>query len=77
MKRYKFIGKFSNDESTYELEVNCNGVTQAYILLMAKAIESGKHLNLVSIKDENGLVRKVEPLYKLGQTMISTWGTLS
>ena len=61
MKKYKYIGTFQNaDGHEYDLEVYCNGYLQAFFLLTAKAIESGKHYKLHVIKDDEGNTEYVD-----------------
>jgi len=55
MKQEKYTGIFqSQDGHTYELIVTCNGYLQAFFLLTADAIRSGKHYQLHSIINEKG-----------------------
>lgn len=71
MKTYKYIGKFISDNGhSYELSVNCNGFIQAIFLLTADAIRSGKHYQLDTITDENGNVRKIDDILKVGELII-------
>jgi len=55
MKTEKYSGLFRNDDGhQYILDVYCNGFIQAFFLLTADAIRSGKHYQLYSIvNDEN------------------------
>lgn len=51
MKTTKYIGNFLN----FQLEVNCFGFSEAYYLLIAKAISEGKdYKTLNTITDEYG-----------------------
>jgi hypothetical protein len=77
MKKTKYIGVFNNGQHTYTLEVSCNGFNQAFILLTAKAIESGKHYQLETITDEIGVVFRVEPLYNITKHLLSRYATFS
>jgi hypothetical protein len=55
MRKYKYIGIFKSAEGDiYQLEVSCNGFLQAFFLLTADAIRSGKHYQLYSITNEKG-----------------------
>ena len=66
MRTYKYIGVFiSFDGHTYTLECRCNGAIQAFILLTAEAIKSGKHYQLSTITDEKGNVFKIDDICKL------------
>ena len=71
MKKYKFIGLFKSDnQNTYELEVYCNGYIQAFILLTAKAIESGNHYQLFTITNEDGDYRTISNINELIRSII-------
>jgi hypothetical protein len=60
MKTYKYIGFFKNEENdTHQLECNCSNFLEAFFLLTADAIRSGKHYQLSSIVDERGDVKKI------------------
>lgn len=68
MKNYKYMGLFKNAEGNiYQLEVNCNGFLQAFFLLTADAIRSGKHYQLYSIIDENFKEKKVDNIVKCSE----------
>lgn len=70
MKTYKYIGLFKSSEGhIYNLEVFCNGFIQAFFLLTAKAIESGRHYQLYSIVDEKGGKRIVADIMKCGELL--------
>jgi len=67
MKKYKYIGNFRSIEGyEYELEVYCNGTIQAFFLLIAEAIKSGKHYQLNTITDEKGNVYTIDDINKVG-----------
>lgn len=67
MRTYKYIGLFRSAEGhEYTLEVNCNGYLQAMILLTADAIRSARHYQLKTITDENGDVRYIDDILKIG-----------
>lgn len=66
MKNYKYLGIFKSDTGhTYQLEVICNGFIQAFFLLTADAIRSGRHYQLHSIIDEKDNVKKVDDIIKV------------
>ena len=70
MKKYKFIGYFKSIEGhSYQLETTCNGFLQAFFLLTAEAIKSGKHYQLHSIKDENMNEVKVGDIIKCNELL--------
>ncbi len=71
MKKYKYIGLFKSAEGhTYELETQCNGFIQAFFLLTADAIRSGKHYQLSTIKDvEKESTVKVDDILKVGELL--------
>ena len=70
MKKYKYIGLFkSTDGNTYELEVYCNGFLNAFFLLTADAIKSGRHYQLYSITDENDRSKMVGDILKCGELL--------
>ena len=70
MKKYKYVGLFKSAEGhTYELEVLCNGFLNAFFLLTAKAIESGRHYQLHSITDEKDNKRMVGDILKCGELL--------
>ena len=67
MKNYRFKGVFISAEGhKYELEVRCMSFFQAFFLLTADAIRSGKHYQLNSIEDEKGNIRYVDDIMKCG-----------
>tara|TARA_R110000772_G_scaffold268686_3_gene397526 strand:+ start:8464 stop:8679 length:216 start_codon:yes stop_codon:yes gene_type:complete len=71
MKKLKYIGLFiADDFHQYTLECCCNGLIQAFILLTAKAINSGKHYQLHSIKNEKEDVFNVGDISKIGEIII-------
>lgn len=70
MRTYKFIGIFKSDEGhIYSLSVNCNSFFQAFFLLTADAIRTGKHYQLYSIENEDGNVRYVSDIMKCGSIL--------
>ena len=65
MKTYKYIGVFKSAEGhTYQLKVNCHGFLQAFFLLTADAIRSGRHYQLKTITNEKGDEMTVEGIIK-------------
>ena len=70
MKNSKYYGIFKSDVGpTYQLEVRCNGFIQAFFLLTADAIRSGRHYQLHTILDEKNNVRKVDDIIKVGDVI--------
>ena len=68
MRTYKYIGRFRSAEgNTFELEVNCNGFLQAFFLLTADAIRSGRHYQLECIIDEDKKIRLVDDITKCAE----------
>lgn len=66
MRQYKYTGIFKNKEGhTYSLQVSCNGFTQAFFLLTADAIRTGKHYQLSEITDEKGIQRGASDIEKM------------
>lgn len=71
MRTYRYIGYFKSAEGhQYQLEVSCNGFLQAFFLLTADAIRSGRHYQLDCIIDENGNERKVIDIVKCGELLM-------
>jgi len=71
MKKYKYFGIFKSDTGdTYQLQVRCNGFVQAFFLLTADAIRSGRHYQLNSITDENDNVRKIDDIIKVDSVIL-------
>lgn len=65
MKNYKFSGLFQSAEGhVYELDVRCDSFFQAFFLLTADAIRSGRHYQLKTITDEKGSVVSVDDILK-------------
>ena len=65
MKKIKYIGFFHSKEGdTYQLDVYCNGFLQAFFLLTADAIKSGRYYQLQTIKSEKGEIRMVDDITK-------------
>lgn len=65
MRKYKYTGLFVSAEGhKYELEVSCNGFLQAFFLLTADAIRSGRHYQLRSITDEEGKKIMIDDIIK-------------
>jgi len=54
----------SREGHQYNLSVYCFGFLEAFFLLTADAIRSGKHYQLSYINDENGNSRGVEDIMK-------------
>ena len=68
MRTYKYIGLFRSAEGhEYTLDVSCNGYLQAMILLTADAIRSARHYQLSTITDEEGNVRHIDDILKMGE----------
>jgi len=66
MKTYKYSGLFkSADGHQYTLDVYCNGFIQAFFLLTADAIRSGKHFQLYSIIDEKEEIRYIRDILEV------------
>ena len=67
MKTSKFTGIFTTDTFTkhqYEITVRCDSFLQAFFLLTAEAIKSGRHYQLSSVTDERGDVRMIDDINK-------------
>lgn len=65
MEKHKYTGLFINSEGHhYQSDVICNGFVQAFILLTADAIRSGRHYQLNSIEDENGHIKYISDILK-------------
>jgi hypothetical protein len=61
MKHHKYIGLFMcPDSKPYTLEVSCNGFLQAFFLLTADAIRSGRTYQLHSIESEDHVIKLVD-----------------
>ena len=70
MRTYKYVGLFISAEGhQYKLDVNCNGFLQAFFLLTADAIRSARHYQLNSIEDENGHIKYVSDILKVGELL--------
>lgn len=70
MKQYKYIGLFKSAEGNeFSITVNCNGTIQAFFLLTADAIRSGRHYQLHSITDEKGDVTMVDDILRVGELL--------
>lgn len=70
MKNYTYTGLFkSQDGNTYQLKVTCSGFLQAFFLLTADAIRSGRHYQLHSIMDEKFQERMVDDIIKCGDLL--------
>jgi len=69
MKRHKYTGTFIAQDNghKYELTVNCNGFIQAVILLTADAMRSGKHWQLSRVEGEDGTVKQIGDILKIGE----------
>ena len=60
MRQYTYKGFFENSKgNSYTLQVICNGFFQAFFLLTADAIRSGRHYQLKSISDEKGNFKNI------------------
>jgi hypothetical protein len=65
MKQTKFIGVFKSFEGhIYELEVYCHGFLEAFFLLTADAIRSGKHYQLYTIENDSRNIVYVSDIIK-------------
>ncbi len=65
MKTTKYTGLFKNAGPEYSLEVDCFGFLQAFFLLTAEAIKTGKHYQLYSITDnEHNFIRYIDDINK-------------
>jgi hypothetical protein len=65
MKQYKYVGLFRADNGhEYELSCYCMGFLQAFFLLTAEAIKSGKHYQLATSTSEHGDVRTIDNISK-------------
>jgi len=68
MKNYKYIGTFVSTEGhKYQLTVRCHGFLQAFFLLTAAAIKSGRHYQLDNIVDEKGNIAKIDDIVKCNE----------
>lgn len=66
----KYTGLFKSREGdVYQLEVICYGFLQAFFLLTADAIRSGRHYQLHSIMDENMNEKMVDDIIKCGELL--------
>jgi hypothetical protein len=72
MKKYKYIGTFKSAEgNNYQLTVFCNGFIEAFFLLTADAIRTGKHYQLYSIEDcSNSDCRYVCDILNVGELIL-------
>lgn len=60
MRQYTYKGFFENSNgNSYTLQVICNGFFEAFFLLTADAIRSGRHYQLKSISDEKGNFKNI------------------
>jgi hypothetical protein len=70
MKKTEYIGEFKSTLGhIYHLKVKCNGFLQAFFLLTADAIRSGRHYQLDTITDENYNVRKIDDILKCSELL--------
>ena len=70
MKSYKFIGTFKSFKGKeYTLEVKADSFFQAFFLLTADAIRSGKHYQLERITDEKGEYALVDDIMKVSRLL--------
>lgn len=68
MRNYKYTGTFKSDTGhTYQLQVRCNGFIQAFFLLTADAIRSGRHYQLHTIEDEKQQIKTIDDILKVGK----------
>lgn len=69
MKHTKYIGTFiSHDNNhSYTLEVYCFSFIEAFFLLTAKAIESGRHYQLNKIVSEKGDIKYIADILKVAE----------
>ncbi len=70
MKQYTYTGLFIGDNgNTYSLEVSCNGFIQAFFLLTADAIRSGRHYQLNKITAEDGEYVYVDDIGRVSELL--------
>lgn len=63
-----YVGVFKNyDGHEHTIKVSCLGFIEAFFLLTAKAIESGRHYQLSTITDENGITLKIKDIMKVAE----------
>lgn len=69
MKQYKYTGLFRSAEGhEYSLTTNCDSLFQAFFLLTAEAIKSGRHYQLKTITDEErGVVTRIGDILKVSE----------
>ena len=67
MKQSKFTGLFRDyaNGSNYEITVYCFSFLEAFFLLTAEAISSGRHYQLYSISKEGGSSVRVDDIKKV------------
>jgi hypothetical protein len=72
MKQTRYTGTFltAGFGESYKLEVSCDGFLQAFFLLTAKAIQSGRHYQLNTITDEHGTERVVDDITKVNKLIL-------
>lgn len=71
MKQDKFYGLFIGDNGyEYEIYVYCSGFLQAFFLLTADAIRSGRHYQLSKItNNDTGVSRNVSDILKCSELL--------
>lgn len=70
MKTTKYVGRFISAEGhTYTLAVSCFGFLEAFFLLTADAIRTGRHYQLNQITSEDGTVALVDDILKCGNLL--------
>ena len=70
MKQIKYIGLFKSIEGhEYTLSVYCFGFLQAFFLLTAEAIKTGKHYQLYNITDEKDNIVLVDDILKCSKLL--------
>lgn len=70
MKTYTYTGLFeSADGHQYMIDVQANGTIQAFFLLTADAIRSGRHYQLKTICDENHRITEVGSILNVGKLL--------
>jgi hypothetical protein len=71
MKTKKYTGLFISAEGKeYTLTCNCFGFLEAFFLLTAEAIKSGRHYQLNKITSEDNFVRHIDDINKCSKLII-------
>ena len=67
MKHTKYTGFFKSAEGhEYTLTAYGFGFIQAFFLLTAEAIKTGQHYQLYSITSEDGVIKRIDDILKVG-----------